>query len=169
VQDSFADILEQLRSSQFRDLSGARFAATVPISEPLLNRLVATSIPVNAPVRSVVLHPEAGDRLSVRISPKTALMPSLTLRLEIEEQPRLPDAPVLVLRMATLSGLFGLASGAISGMLPPGVNLRGDRIHVNLGLLAAEHGVAEILDRVTHLQVHTEDGRLVILLDAALP
>jgi hypothetical protein len=170
VPDTFNEIVRRLRDSRFRDLSGTRLGATIPIAEDLLNQIIAATLPPNAPVRAVNLHPEDGDRLSVRISPKAALMPSITLKLAIEEQPRLPDSPVLVLRMATLSGLFGLASGAISGMLPPGVTLQGERIHVDLGILAAQQpGAEEWLDLLTQIEVHAEAGRLVVLLNAALP
>jgi hypothetical protein len=127
------EIVHSLRASQFRDLAGARASVSVPVAEALLNTLIATSLPANAPVRSVTVQPEANDRLAVRIVAKAALIPAITLKLAIESQPRLPDSPVLVLRMVTLGGLFGLASGAVAGMLPPGVRLQGERILVDLG------------------------------------
>lgn len=162
------DILRQLRSSGFRDISGSRFTATVPLSESLVNQLIASSLPPNAPVRSVVLQAEAGDRLSVRVSPKAALIPALTLELAIDEQPQLPGSAVLVLRMATLSGLFGLASGAITGMLPPGVRLDGERIRVDLRTIAHERGLGDVIDYLTQLHVRTEQGRIVLHVEAAV-
>jgi len=168
VHDRFVEILNQLQSSGFRELAGARMAATIPVSEAFLNQLIAASLPAGAPVRGVTIHPETGGRFSVRIVPKAALLPAMTLKLAIEEQPRLPESAVLVLRMATLSGLFGLASGAVSGMLPPGVRLDGEHILVDLRTIAAQHGQAELLEYVRQLRVTTEQGYLVLQLDAAV-
>ncbi|HJR61931.1 MAG TPA: hypothetical protein VJ813_21165 [Vicinamibacterales bacterium] len=168
MHDRFADILNQLQSGRFRELSGARLTATVPVPEALLNELIAASLPPGAPVRGVTIHPGSDGRFSVRIVPKAALLPAITLKLAIDEQPRLPDLPVLVLRLATLSGLFGLASGAVSGMLPPGVKLEGDRIRVDLRTIAAQQGFAHVFEHVSQLLVTTEEGRLVLHLNAAI-
>lgn len=162
------EIVQSLRNSRFRELSGARATATVPVAEALLNRLIMATLPPQAPVRAVTLHPDDGDRLSVRIIAKAALIPPITLKLTIESQPRLPQAPVLGLRMVTLGGLFGLASGAIAGMLPPGVTLDGERIMVDLAALARQRGHAEVFDYLEHLEIHTRAGQLLVRVDAAV-
>lgn len=162
------EILRQLTTTRFHDLAGARVTADVPVSERLLNELIASAIPPHAPVRTVAIRPEAGDRFSVRIVPKMSLIPAITLRLLIEAQPRLPDSAVLVLRMMTLGGLFGLASGAIAGMLPPGVRLEGERILVDLRAIAAHRRFAEVFEYVTAIQVHADEGRAIVHIDAGV-
>ena len=122
-------------------------------------------------MREVRVHPASGDAFSVRVAPRASLLPSITVRLEIDRQPELPASPVLVLRMATMGGLFGLASAAfpIAGMLPPGVRLDGDRILVDLRAIAADRGAADLLEYVTGLQLHTEEGRAVLHVDLSIP
>lgn len=168
VPDAMTDLLHHLQGSAFRDIAGARVSAVIPVSEALVNRLIAATLPATAPVRDVVIQPEPNDRFSVRITPKAALLPSITLKLAIEEQPRLPESAVLVLRMATLSGIFGLASGMIAGMLPPAVRLQGETIRVDLRALAAERGQAELLDHLRSLEVHTDQGRVILHVDAGV-
>jgi hypothetical protein len=168
VPNRWSDILRHLQSSRFRDVAGTRLAGTVQLAEHLVNELLAASLPPEAPVRSVTLHPETSGRFSLRIVPKAAFIPGITLKLAIEEQPRLPESAVLVIRMATLSGLFGLASGAVGGMLPPGVKLDGDRILVDLRAIAAQRGLAHLLDHLVQLAVTTDEGRLVLHFDAAV-
>jgi hypothetical protein len=163
-----SELLRRLQATRFRDLAGSRITADVPISETLLNQLIASSLPQTAPVRSVAIRPEAGDHFSVRIVPKMALIPAITLKLVIERQPELPESPILQLRMATLSGLFGLASGAIAGMLPPGVRLEGERILVDLRTIAAERGFGEVFDYVAAVQVHSDEGRVVLHVNAGV-
>ena len=162
------ELLRHLQATGFRDLAGTRITADVPVSEHLVNDVLATSLPPDAPVRSVAIRPEAGDRFSVRIVPKAALIPAITLKLQIEAQPQLPDSAVLVLRMATLGGLFGLASGAIAGLLPPGVGLDGERILVDLRAIAAQRGVAELFDYLGALRIRSEAGRILVHVDAGV-
>lgn len=164
----FSGMLHTLRASRFRDLSGARVSATIPVAGTLLNQAIAASLPPHAPVKQVTVHPDAADRLSVRIVARAALIPPITLKLAIESQPRLPGPAVLVLRMATLGGLFGLASGAVAGMLPPGVTLDGERILVDLAVLARQHGQGEAFEYLERLEVHTEPDRLIVHVDAAV-
>jgi hypothetical protein len=166
----FAQILQQLRSDRFRDITGARVSATVPVSERLINQVIAGTLPRNLPVRQVSLHPEDGNRLSLRLVPRAALIPALTIRLMIERQPEIPDSPVLVLRMVTLPALLGLAGAAfpLGQVLPPGVRLQGEVILVNLHELARDRGFEEIYSHLRQVRVSAEDGRLVLTLEAAV-
>lgn len=163
-----AAILKRLQTGRSEDLAGARVTGTVPVSAALLNEVIAAALPPSASVRAVTVQPQDGDRLTVTIRPKAALLPAVTLKLEIEGQPRLPEHPVLTLRMATLSGLFGLASGAVSGMLPAGITLEGERILVNVGVLARQQGHGELLAFLRTLDVHAVRGRLIVAFAAAV-
>lgn len=163
-------LLQTLQSSGFRDLSGARVTAAIPVSERLINELVAATLPPHIPVREAYVHPEAGDRFSVRLTPKSGFLPSLTIRLAIERQPELPTSPELVLRMASMGGLFGLATAAfpIAQMMPPGVRLEGERIHVDLRAMAAQRGATDLFPYVRQLRITTEDGKAVLHLEGAV-
>ena len=168
--NSFLEILNHLQSTGFRDVAGTRLSGTIPVSERLINEMVAASIPRGGHVREAHVRPGPGNRFSVRIAPRAALLPSLTLKLVIERQPELPGSPVLVLRMATMGGLFGMASAAlpIAGMLPPGVRLAGDRILVDISAMAALRGFGDLVAHVRRLNITTEAGRILVQLDAAV-
>ena len=165
---SLAAILGDLRDGRFRDLAGARVSAAIPVSERLLNEIVAATMPKNLPVREVTVRPEPGNRFAVRIAPKMALLPQLTLKLDIEKQPEFPTHPQLVFRMATMGGLLGMASAAfpIASLLPPGVSLEGERLVVDLRELARREGVVDLLDLVKSLQVTTEASRVIVHVQA---
>lgn len=168
---SLLDILKHLESTHFREISGSRLSAAIPVSERLVNEVVAATLPPNLPVRGVSIRPEAGNRFSVRLTPRASMLPAVTLTLDIERQAELPASPVLVLRMATLPGLFGLAGAALplDRVLPPGVRLDGDRILVDLRVLAAQRGLADLLEHVRTLRVTTDPGRVLLHLEAAVP
>ena len=167
----FSEILRHLQATQFRDVAGSSLSATVPVSERLINEVVTASVPRGAPVREVHVQPLANNAFSVRISPRAPLLPSISLRLTIDRQPAFPEFPVLVLRLATMGGLLGLAGAAlpIARLLPPGVHLDGDRISVDLRTIAADRGLSEYLAYVSGLRVNTEAGRVVLHLDLRVP
>lgn len=169
-RNAILNILNQLQSSGFRDVAGARIVADVPLSARLINEVVTASIPLNVPVREVAIRPEAGGQFSVRITPRASLLPPLTLRLQIERQPEFPAFPVLVMRMKTMGGLFGLATAAlpIGNMLPPGVRLEGERILVDLAALAAQRGFADTVQYVRRLTIDSEEGRVLLHVEAAV-
>lgn len=164
------EILNHLRSTAFRDVAGSRVTAAIPVSERLINELIAATMPRNLPVREVSVRPEANNRFSVRLTPRASMLPPLTLKLDIERQPEFPASPVLVLRMATMGGLFGLAGAALplDKMMPPGVRLEGERILVDLRAMAAQHGFGEYVAFVRNLKVSTEAGFTVLHIDAGI-
>ncbi len=157
-------IVEQLRASRFAELNGARASASIPLSERLLNDILAAVVPASAPVRDVSVQPKAGNRL--RVSAKLAradFLPPISLTLEIERQSEPPSSP-LVLRVLSFPGLMALAGAAFSmaTLLPPGIRLEGQRLHVDVGVLLERHGYGEMLPHLESLQVSTEEGRLVL-------
>jgi hypothetical protein len=163
-------LLLNLRDAGFRDLAGTRISGSIPVSERLLNQLVAATMPKNLPVREVTVRPEPGNRFSLRISPRAAFLPQLTVKLEIEKQAQFPTSPEIVLRMATMGGLLGLAGAAfpIASMLPPGVRLEGERIVVDLRELARREGVADMLELVRELDISTDEGRVRVFVDTSV-
>ena len=66
--------------------------------------------------------------------------------------------------MATMGGLFGMAAAAlpIAQMLPPGVRIDGEHIHVDLRTMAAQAGAAYVVDLVQDLRITTDEGRVVV-------
>ena len=114
----------ELRASQFAELKGARVSASIPISERLLNEIVAASLPPSAPVRDLTVQPQQANRLRCeRELARPDFLPPISLTLEIEQQPQLPDTP-LVLRVLSLPGLCRWRARCCRrASLPPGVRL----------------------------------------------
>lgn len=157
-------ILDHLRASRLADLKGSRVSVRLPISERLLNEVVAAVIPATAPVRFVELHPAAGNRIAVRIKlTRPDFLPPITVTAEIAEQPAWPDGP-LVLRMLSLPGLISMAGAAlpVASRLPPGVRLQDQRVLIDLPAIMEAQGLGEWVSFVESVTVQTEDGRLTL-------
>jgi hypothetical protein len=160
-------IVEQLRASRFADLAGSRVSASIPVSERLLNEILAAAMPPSVPVSVLSIRPQKGNRLAVRARlSRVDFLPPINLTVEIERQPELPDSP-LVLRLISFPGLMALAGAAlpIASMLPPGVRMEKDRLHVDVRALLERQGYGDLLAFVASLRITTDEGKLIVELD----
>jgi hypothetical protein len=164
-------LLREQQSDDFSDLAGAEAFATIPISDRLISRAIAQRLPPTAPIRELEVRAHAGDQFTVRVRlAKPALLPSVQLRLAIEQQPQLPSSPILVLAVVS-QGLASLAVNALKfvDVLPPGVRFDGRRFVVDLETILERYGAAQALTYVTDLSVMTVDGRFVVRARGAVP
>jgi hypothetical protein len=158
----FAD----LQQSGFRDLSGSRMSARIPVSRDLLNRVVADALARStAPVTGVDIRPLDGDRFDVVITLKWRLAPALKVTVVIERQPDFPASPVLVLRWSLMGGIGVIASRLIASLdrLPPGIQLKSDVLVVDIPALAAASPAAQVLPFVMAMELHTHIDEAVIV------
>jgi hypothetical protein len=169
-------LFAQLQTSGFQDVAGARVSGRVPISSALLNEIVSDALRVSSsPVRSVRIRPLAGDRLEAVVTTTMPFVPSLTVHIAIEHQPRFPDSPFLVLRWSTLGAVGAFASrfvGKLESRLPPGIRLDGDRVVIDLVALAARSGPPGAVDWLRYLmrlEVHTVEDRAIVDFEAGVP
>jgi hypothetical protein len=159
-------LLTRLQASRFAALAGSDARATIRIAAPLLNEAVATFAASTPAIRDVTIRPRAANHIDVNLKlARPAFLPSLNLTLQIEGQPQLPDHPELALRLSGAGGMMRLAGPAITsfGALPPGIRLDGDHLFVDLREVLRRQGQAELLDYVEQLQIMSEEGSLVLL------
>ena len=165
------DLLQRQQRDGFPDLGGSEVVATIPVSERLVNETVATLLPPGSKVREVEIRAEADNRLTarVRLSAST-LLPAIPVTLAIEEQPRLPDHPILSLRLAQASGFVALAASTLPSMvtLPPGISIEGEHIRLDIRRLLAERKLESWLEYVRDLQITTRAGAIVLHVRVAI-
>ncbi len=163
-------LLSRLRAGRFSDFPGARADITLPIADRLLNELIAAAVPPTAPVQDVELTSKDGNRIRVRFkAAAAAFLPPLNVTLLIEQQPRLPESPTLVLKLEA-GGLLSMAGSALRFLdaLPLGLRVVGDRIHVDLGSLLAARGLGDLLDYAEAVEVTTIPGAVVVAVRAGV-
>lgn len=164
-------LLREQQRDDFSDLAGAEAFATIPISDRLITRAIVQRLLPSSPIRELEVRAHAGDQFSVRVRlTKPAILPSVQLRLAIEQQPDLPKSPILVLGVVS-QGLAGLALNALKfvDVLPRGVRFEGRRFVVDLATILEQYGAARALTYVTDLSVTTVDGRFVVRARGAVP
>lgn len=158
------DLLRQQQAQGFLDLAGARVTVKIPVSDRLVTTFANENMPPSGPVCELDVRAHEANRLSVRVRlRRPALMPPLSVKLTIVQQPRLPDAPAIGLRLSAPGALLALAGSAARAfnVLPPGVQLEGDRVYVDLRALLEQHELGEVLHYLEYLEITTEDGRII--------
>lgn len=164
------DRIRQLFGPRLEELAGARVAADIPLSERVLNSLLADSLrsPESRVASAVVQVGDAGELLVRLRLRKPAFAPAVVVRLRIEEQPALPRSAVLVFRWS-LPG-FGMLAPLVAPVLsllqtgPPWIAVEGERLHVHIARALEERGLAELLEHVAALRVTTRPGAIVVSL-----
>jgi hypothetical protein len=158
------DLLQRQQRDGFPDLGGTEVAATIPIADRLINELIAELLP-KGKVREVQVQADDGNRVTAKIRLSTSsFLPAIPVTLAIEDQPDLPERPVLGLRLSGPSGLVAMAASALPSMvtLPPGISIEGDRIRIDIRRLLAERSMEDLLAYVTDLHVNTRAGAVVL-------
>ncbi len=164
-------ILRDLQESQYREVAGARASVTLPVSDRLVSRLIAESLPATAPLREVDVRASAGNRFSVRVRlTRPVLLPPITVNLAIEQQPQLPERPILVIRLLS-TGILSFAGMAMRflNVLPPGIRMDGDLVFIDLRTLLEQQGLAAHLNHLEAAAVTTDEGRFVVELRGGIP
>lgn len=157
-------ILTRLRATGFAELAGASAAISIPLPAALLTELAAAAVPPSAPFRALTIQPRDANRVRVSAKLKRAeFLPPISLTVEIERQPELPDRP-LVLRLLSIPGVLAIAGGALSmaATLPPGIRFEQERVFVDVQLLLQRQGFGEWLKFISALRVRSEEGRVVV-------
>jgi len=167
-----SELLTSLQSSGFRDIAGSRASARIPFSRSLVNSLVAQALRgTSSPVREVDVRPHTGDEFDVVLTLSWPLVPPLKVTVSVAQQPEFPASPVLVFRWSLLGAVGTLASRVIASLdrLPAGIRLDGDRLLVDIPVVAGRGPAETLLPLVKKLELHTIDERLVLDLELAIP
>jgi hypothetical protein len=160
-----SELLASLQSSGFREIAGSRASAQIPFSRALVNRVVAQALrSTSTPVREVDVRPHQGDQFDVVLTLAWPLVPPLKVAARVAEQPTFPASPVLVFRWSLLGAVGALASRVIAALdrLPAGIRLDGDRLLVDIPVVAGRGPASTLLPFVKKLELHTIDDRIVL-------
>jgi hypothetical protein len=163
------DFLREQQATGFADFAGAHVSATVPISDRLATRLIADHLPPATPLRDIDLRASAGNMVTVALRlARPAILPRFEIPIYIEQQPRLPEQPVFVFRVALPVGLAAIAGPALRmfDFLPPGVRMQHDRLTIDLRIFLQQYQAAEALDFVDRLELTTVDRAILVRIDA---
>ena len=163
-------LLDRLRAFAGRNLqefAGARLVLDLPLTNAIVNRLIAERLEASSgPVSAVQVDALDDDTFSAQVSLRLRMIPTVRIVGRIEEQPQLPQQPVLGVRwsMPHLGPLGLLAGPALTFLkaLPRGLRADDDRILVDLAELVRSQGLEDLLPYIAKAAVHTRRGAFVL-------
>jgi hypothetical protein len=158
--------LRALAGNNFEELAGASFAAEIPLTNTVVNRLIAERLVAGSgPVSAVQVDAQDDDTFNAQVSLRPKIIPTIRIAARIEEQPE-PQRPVLGVRwsMPGLGPLGLLAGPALSFLkaLPRGLRTEHDRILVDVAELLRAQGLADLLPFISKVGIHTRRGAFVV-------
>jgi len=166
------ELLQQELRDGFPGLAGGEVAATIPISDRIINELIASLIPEGGKVRDVTIASEPGNLLSAKARLSgPSLLPSIPVTFVIDQQPEFPLRPVLGLKLSQPSKFVAMAFSTLPSMvtLPPALTITGDLVLINIRQLAADKGLDSWLAYVSELKVTTRASAVVLNLRLRVP
>jgi hypothetical protein len=165
-------LLRAQRDAGFADVAGADVSLTLPVSDRLINQMIAERLPRGGVVSAVHVEAMAANQFSVRVRlGQSALLPPIRLGLVVDRQPDLPAFPVIVLRIVS-PGIAALAATLVTRFLralPPWVQSDGARLSFDLLAAAASAGGAEAFGYLRSLTLTTTAGRVIVSIRASVP
>ena len=164
-------MLEDQRARGLADLAGSRVDATVPIRQALVDELVNAAVS-RYPQAELDVRLRDRNRLEVRAGWRIFGFP-VRWRLPFALEPHAPltERPVLFLRLAEPSAAWSAARRAIGGLgvLPAFVRISDEGVVLDLGRLAQQRGVSDLLPIVRALSFDGGDGILWMRVEAEVP
>ena len=162
-------LLNRQQAAGFAGLAGTEARVALRVSAQLLNEAIGAFAGASPAVRERAVAPRAGNRFDVHVKlTKPAFLPAINLTATIERQPHLPADPTVVLQLSGVGGMMRFAGPAMGafGTLPPGVRMDGDRVFIDLRAALAAQRQAEWLDYLEQLDISTDEGALVLYVQA---
>jgi hypothetical protein len=167
------DPLELLRATlgvevQERDFAGGVVSAEIPLTNDVVNRVIAAQLQRSGgPVTAARVEAVGDDRFTAEVVVRAPVpLPPLRIQARIEQQPRFPAAAVLGIRwaMPALGPLAMVAGPALSFLkkLPPGMQVEGDRLTVDIEEVMGTRGLGHLLRFISHAEVRTRQGAFVV-------
>jgi hypothetical protein len=159
--------LRRLFGRRFEELAGARVQGELPVTEAVLNALIAERLRASdTPVETAEVQVRADGELFVRVRPRRSFLPAVIVGVRIEQQPDLPTSPILGFRWwlpgaAALGVLARPVVGWLKGA-PPWMTIHGEHLRVDLARLLADDGADEILTHLASLGLGTREGALLV-------
>ena len=166
------DIIRQRIGIDLRELAGSTLGGEIPLSDALVNRMIAERLAQHAQLAAVRVQAQPNDSVAIQVVPRARLMPPVNVTARIERQPEFPQHPMLLLRWSMpAAGPLALFAAPVLGFfkaMPQGIRMDGDRIAVDLRELLHSRGLDDIIPLIRKLEIHTRPGGFAVRFEAGI-
>ena len=161
------DRMRRLLGSRFEELAGSRVDAELPLTNTVLNALIAERLRAfDTPVQQAEVQVRSEGELFARVQLRRSFLPAVIVGARIEEQPDLPRSAVLGLRWwLPGAGALSMLAGPVLSFFkagPPWLAVDGQHVRVDLAALLRDQGAGEVLPHLKSLRVGTREGAILV-------
>jgi hypothetical protein len=164
-------LLRERTGLELGDIAGTTLTGEMPISDVLVNTLLARKLAGHAQIAALHVQAQPNDTIAIQVVPRARLIPAITITASIERQPAFPANPTLLLRWSMpAAGPLTLLAAPLLGYftaMPRGIRMDGDRLAIDLRELLHARGLDDVIALMRRLEVHTRPGGFVVHLEAA--
>jgi hypothetical protein len=168
---NLSQLVRERTGVELHELAGSKLAGEMPLTEALVNRMIAERLSQHPQIAAVSVRAQQDDTIAIQVVPRARLMPPMNITARIERQPEFPQNPTLLLRWSMpAAGPLALFAAPLIGYfkaMPRGIRMDGDRIAVDLRELLHSRGLDDAIGLVRKLEVHTEPGGFLVRFEAA--
>ena len=160
-------IFQRLLETNFSDLRGTTVAASIPLSQSLINELVREALKGNRTIAPLQLYIHPQNRVSLDM--KTTLLPwPLNLKLRLDTSVDLASYSSPKIRAWLENNRLLGSLGSLFNALPEGIRLYGNQAVVDLGAFLRTPDQKRFLSLVKSVDIRTEDSRVILDVQAAV-
>lgn len=166
-------LAQRLKADNFGDLRGARINAVIPLTEHLLNEIVARQAEQSGAVKEMSIRILGANRIVLFVKAKVSALFGIKIpvkkTIEMAVAPEVPLLPSPRLQLRIVKGLSGLEKNLISWLenlisrlVPGDISMEGDLITIDLGAVLRERGLDFAGHFIEAVSVDSEPGKLVV-------
>jgi hypothetical protein len=154
-------IFQRIIRNHFSELKGTALDASVPLSQSLVNELLAEALRGNKSIASLRASIHSQNRVSLDV--KTTLLPwPLALKLRLDKSVDLASYSSPKLRAWMENNRLLGSLGALFNAFPEGIKLYGDQVVIDLGMFLRDPEQRKLLSLVKSVDIRTEEGKVIL-------
>ncbi len=153
-------IFQKLLDNNFLDLRGMTADASIPVSESLINEILAAALQGNKNIDSCQLSIHAENKVTAKL--RTTLLPfSLNLRLRLDHAVDFASYSSPKVRTWLENNLLLGKLGAFFDILPDGIKLYGNQLVVDLYSFVQTPEQRRLLHLIKSIGISTEESKII--------
>ena len=154
-------IFQRIIRSNFSELRGTVVDASIPLSESLINELLAEVLRGNKNIALLRASIHAQNRVSLDV--KTTLFPwPLNLKLKLDTSVDFASYASPKLRAWMENNRLLGSLGSLFNALPQGIKLYGEQVVIDLGVFLHTPEQRKLLALVKSVDIRTEEGKVIL-------
>jgi len=154
------DILRKIIDNHFSDLAGLTAGASIPLSQALLNEVIAAVLEGNRTIQSCQVSVHEQNQVSVRL--KTSSLPwALNLKLKLDKSVDLSSFSSPKIRAWLENNQLLGSLGSLFNVFPEWAKLYGNQVVIDLGYFLPASEQKQLLDLIKSVDIKTEEGKAI--------